>query len=913
MSSDNSVAQSAGRPLSVSRILEAQAGLNPGASAILAPGRSPLTYGRLLTLARDVVGALNVSGVGRNDRVAIVLPNGPEMATAFVSVAAGATSAPLNPAYRAEDFDFYLSDLGARALVVQSDAASPAIEVARNLGIPIIRISPLLDAEAGIFTIESQSVSEQVTGGFAHTEDIALVLHTSGTTSRPKIVPLTHANICASAHNIQAALKLSGEDRCLNVMPLFHIHGLIGAVLSSLVAGASVVCTPGFAPARFFEWMDDFRPTWYTAVPTIHQTVLARAAHNSEIIERCRLRFIRSSSSALPPQVMAEMEKVFDTPVIEAYGMTEASHQMASNPLPPGDRKAGSVGVAAGPEIAIMDEAGNLLPPGKTGEIVIRGSNVTHGYENNPSANQSSFTSGWFRTGDQGVLDAEGYLSITGRIKEIINRGGEKISPREVDEVLLDHPAIVQAVTFAAPHATLGEDVAAAVILHENASATEAEIREFAAARLSEFKVPRRVMILTEIPKGPTGKLQRIGLAEKLGLGASGSEQRRPEGERVAPRDEMERKLASIWERILGVESIGANENFFDLGGYSLLAVELVEEIAKEFGKNLPLATLLQSPNVEQQANIIRQESYSTSWASLVPIQPNGSYPPFYLIHGAGGNVLIYRSLVNQLGSDRSIYGLQSVGLDGKQTPLTTIEAMATRYIKEIIRLQPKGPYLLGGLCFGGMVAFEMARQLNRQGREVALLALFDTFGPQYRELPSDKVSMHQRVKDHLDNLSHLGLKGKLMYPLGRARTIQGRIRRLLYAFFMGREQGLPRALRNVDRINRQAAKIYAERFIPQSYPGRIILFLNSEFAQKSSHDDRFGWGDLVSEGLKVRLIPGKDHTLLEEPWVRFVAEQLMACIDEAETPRSGEGRDKVLLSTPYLPAVVDTGFGSTT
>jgi acyl-CoA synthetase (AMP-forming)/AMP-acid ligase II len=355
-------------------------------------------------------------------------------------------------------------------------------------------------------------------GGIADRDDTALVLHTSGTTSRPKIVPLSQHNICSSAANIAKSIGLTADDRCLNIMPLFHIHGLIAAVLSSLHAGASICCTPGFNALQFFDLLQKIEPTWYTAVPTMHQAILGRAGRNRDIADAAHLRLIRSSSASLPPAVMEKLEATFGSPVIEAYGMTEAAHQMASNPMPPTERKPGSVGVAAGPEIAIMNDAGALLTDGEIGEIVIRGANVTAGYRNNEEANSTAFTDGWFRTGDQGRFDADGYLSLTGRLKEIINRGGEKISPREVDEVLLDHPAVAQVVTFSVPHEKLGEDVAAAVVLEEGASAGEQEIRQFAAKRLADFKVPRKVIFLDEIPKGATGKLQRIGLAEKLGL-----------------------------------------------------------------------------------------------------------------------------------------------------------------------------------------------------------------------------------------------------------------------------------------------------------------------------------------------------------------------------------------------------------
>lgn len=493
-----------------------------GDEAISAPGRQALDYGGLRAQARACVAALNARGVGRGDRVAIVLPNGPEMAAAFVSIACGAAAAPLNPSYRQNEFAFYMEDIGARMLIVEQGSPSPAVAAAGELGIAVTEIAAPNGAAAGVFELvgggEEVDGGEAAHGGLAEADDVALLLHTSGTTARPKIVPLSHRNICASARHIREALALTPEDRCLNIMPLFHIHGLIAALSASLGAGASVHCTPGFNALRFFAWLDDARPSWYSAVPTMHQAILARAPRNREAIENSRLRFIRSSSSSLPPQVMAELEATFEAPVIESYGMTEAAHQMTSNPLPPRPRKPGTVGVAAGPEVAIMGEKGLLTEAGAVGEVVIRGPNVTPGYENNPKANAEGFAHGWFRTGDQGLLDGEGYLTIAGRLKEIINRGGEKISPREVDEVLMDHPAVAQVVTFALPHAKLGEEVACVVVLRDGAEASESDIRAFAATRLAAFKTPRKVLFRDEIPLGATGKLQRIGLAEKLGL-----------------------------------------------------------------------------------------------------------------------------------------------------------------------------------------------------------------------------------------------------------------------------------------------------------------------------------------------------------------------------------------------------------
>jgi oxalate---CoA ligase len=480
------------------------------------PGRPDLSQRALQEQVRETVKALNEFGIGRNDRVAIVLNNGPEMATGFIGVAAGATTAPLNPSYKEAEFAFYMEDLRAKALVVAEGDRTPALAAAVNLGIPVISLQP--GTNSGAYRLIGSPSSAPALPGPAEPDDVALILHTSGTTSRPKIVPLSQRNIVRSATNIAATLHLSANDRGLIIMPLFHIHGLMAGLLAPLSAHGYVSCTAGFNALKFFTWMDEVHPTWYTAVPTMHQAILMRAPQNKQIIARNPLRFLRSSSSSMPVAVIQELEQTFGAPLIEAYGMTEAAHQMTSNPLPPGARKPGSVGLAAGPEVAIMSETGEPLGRNVPGEIVIRGANVTLGYESNPKANADSFTNGWFRTGDLGVLDDDGYLSIEGRIKEIIIRGGEKISPREIDEILMEHPAVAQAVTFAIPHDKLGEEVGAAIVCRQGTTTTVREIREFVSAKVADFKVPRQIVILEELPKGATGKIQRIGLAAKLGL-----------------------------------------------------------------------------------------------------------------------------------------------------------------------------------------------------------------------------------------------------------------------------------------------------------------------------------------------------------------------------------------------------------
>jgi acyl-CoA synthetase (AMP-forming)/AMP-acid ligase II len=577
---------------------------NGDAVALLAPGLPSLTYGRLIDQIDNVGRAIRHFGIERSDRVAVALSNGPDMAVAFLGVASFATCAPLNPQLRHEEFEFYLKDLEARAVIVPGEADSAACEVAQRLGLSIVCLFPGnavegQSAEAGRFELKGRTERHAGVLDPAQADDVAMVLHTSGTTSRPKLVPLSHRNLCASARNIQSVLSLTGNDRCLNVMPLYHIHGLIGALLSSMAAGASVICSKGYDEATFAECLGRCEPTWYSAVPTIHQSVLAQTRRDPSLVAGHRLRFIRSSSASLPPAVMQELETTFGVPVVEAYGMTEASHQMASNPLPPATRKAGCVGLPAGPEMAIMDDAGRLLPPGEVGEIVIRGPNVTNGYHNNPDANRAAFCNGWFRTGDRGRTDQDGYFYITGRTKEMINRGGENISPREIDEVLLQHPAVAQAVAFALPHRRLGEDVAAAIVLRENAAVSGQELRQFALSRLADFKVPSQIVFVADIPKGPTGKLQRIGLHEKL------QSLLRPEF--AAPRTETESALIESWQDVLPGERIGIHDNFFGLGGDSLLAARLLARINARFDLQLTVQTVFRAPTVADQALLVEE------------------------------------------------------------------------------------------------------------------------------------------------------------------------------------------------------------------------------------------------------------------------------------------------------------------
>jgi acyl-CoA synthetase (AMP-forming)/AMP-acid ligase II len=587
--------------LCLPHLLEHQARRIPGAPAILAPGRAPLTYDRLFRHIEEMERRLRAMGIRRHDRIAVVLPNGPELAVAILTVAASAACAPLNPAYGAGELDRYFADLHPRALLTLAGFDSPARRVALARGVRVIELSTASDLVAGLFTLtgdQEGAASDQPVSA----SDTAMLLPTSGTTARSKIVPQRHVGMCTLAYAHAVTLALKETDRCLNVMPLFHGHGFHGTLVASLAAGASVVCTPGFDAERFSGWLTAFQPTWYTAVPTMHQAILAHARHGRERLADSRLRFVRSSSASLPPSIFAELERAFEAPLIEWYGMTEVtSSPIACNPLPPRQRKAGSVGLPTVLDVAIMDERGALLPGGQTGQVVVRGASVTVGYDGNPKATEAAFAGDWFKTEDLGYFDDDGYLFLAGRIREMINRGGEKVAPQEVDEVLLDHEAVAEAVTFAVPHATLGEDVAAAVVLRPHAAATPKEIRRFATGRIADFKVPRQVLIVAEIPKGPTGKVQRIGLAAKLGLATDAALPRAA----VAPRTPLEKVLTGIWAQVLQVEQIGVDDNFFALGGDSLLAIRVLTRLHEIMQVEVAASCIFEAPTVAEMAEHI--------------------------------------------------------------------------------------------------------------------------------------------------------------------------------------------------------------------------------------------------------------------------------------------------------------------
>jgi oxalate---CoA ligase len=857
-------------------MLEVVAERQPDAIAIAAPGRAVLTYRGLTRQVESGCQVLRDMGLRRTDRLALVLSPGPDMAVAILAAMHAAACAPLDPAYREPEFASYFAHVRASAVILPANAGSAARAAARRCGIRIIEFHAAEDNEGVRFSApRACRPSPAPSPAMPEPGDTALLLRTSGTTGRPKLVPLTHANLCASARTIAATLRLGHEDRCLNVMPLFHIHGLVAALLSTLAAGGSVVCTSGFDPARFLCWAAEVAPTWYTAAPAIHQAILAERRRTAGVGAR-PFRFIRSCSAPLPRPVLDELENTFQAPVIEAYGMTEAAHQVCSNPLPPQVRKPGSVGRATGCEVAILDDAGRPVSNGAVGEVVIRGPGVTVAYEDGPADNAAAFRNGWFRTGDLGMVDRDGYLYLKGRLKDIINRGGEKISPREVEDALAEHPAVVQAVAFPVPHTVLGEDVAAAVVVRSNAQVAEGGLRQFAASRLADFKVPSRVVILDRLPTGATGKVARDRLAARLGV--------REAAPCLAPTDEVERALAEIWAPLLGAHrAIGVHENFFQLGGYSLAAARMLEQVEQRFGRRLPMSILFQAPTVAELAELIRGgTAANVPWSSLVAIRRSGARRPFFCVHGGSGNVLEFDFLARHLDPEQPFYGLQARGLDGVTPPHVRIEDMAADYVADIRAVQPDGPYLLGGVAIGGLVALEMARQLRAGGDRVPFLGLFDTYFwnavPQRRKRPLVLCL----AEYHIDHLTHLG-------PCDTRKATY-----LLQMLARPWRPGAPAAaapeeLRSpLEESLIEAAQAYA----PQPYDGGVTLFLarqrecfewpQGSMLKRVRLDPRVP--EVLGAGvIEIYRVPGNHATMMHSaPHVAVVGRILRTCLDRA-------------------------------
>jgi acyl-CoA synthetase (AMP-forming)/AMP-acid ligase II/thioesterase domain-containing protein/acyl carrier protein len=864
---------------SLPAILEYLARKAPQGPALVAPGRQALSFAGLHTQVEETAATLRRLGIGRGDSVALILPPGAETASAFLGVAAAASAAPLNPSYRRQEFALHLDDLRARAVVIAAGEGAEARAAAAITHVPVLDLHPLPGGPAGRFELRGGPVGEPREREDCAPDDIALLLHTSGTTARPKLVPLTHANLCASARNIGRALALTSADRSLVVMPLFHSHGLLGGLLAALTAGGAAACVPGLDVAKFFDWMRELRPTYITAAPTIFQAVLAWAEqHPDAATTGGSLRLLRTASSALPTPVLHRLENLLGVPVIETYGLTETATQVTSNPLPPGLRKAGSVGKPAGPEVQVVDEQGAPLASGAVGEVVVRGPTVSAGYVDDPAANAAGFREGWLRTGDQGYFDADGYLFLTGRIKEIINRAGEKIAPREVEEVLLQHPDVVEAAVFGVPHELLGESVAAAVVTRcaegSVACAAEADLRRFVGQRLSEFKVPARILVVDAIPKSATGKVQRALLRDQIPVPLSAA----TEACGGVPRSEsdLEDRLAEIWRQVLGVASIGRHDDFFEVGGDSVLAASLLVEIERQLGPRLLPETLYQAKTIKDLTALLRnQPGGSTPGQKATVVRAGEGGTPIFLVPPAGDNALVFRDLVSALEPQQTIYCLPGVPAAVRTAAQEVVEAAVAGYVRLVLDVQPTGPYQLCGFSYGGTLAVELGRQLRAAGAEVAFVGLIDSRCPGYAR----PTSVPQKLQKHWRALGRLRGRKKLQYLADYLRTL------LRWPPRHPPEQNCGGRTCSTTPSVGSAADLGTVVYRPKHYPGHLIVFRALEQEIVHHAQRQMGW-EFVAREVQVVDVPGGHYTVVKEPNSRVLAAAVGRFLEKPQPQR---------------------------
>jgi acyl-CoA synthetase (AMP-forming)/AMP-acid ligase II/thioesterase domain-containing protein/acyl carrier protein len=856
-------------------LLAFHAGKTPDAPALAAPGLTPLSYRQLLDSVVANGRRLRRLGLGRHDRVALVLPNGPELASAFLTAAVNCVAAPLNPALRRGEFEAYFKLLQVKAVLAHPDCTA-AREAAQALGRRVLDIEPSIAGAAGAIAISGISAEGATDAGLPDPEDVGLVLCTSGTTSQPKRVPLSHRNLCAIARNISTAHALSSADCSLNILPLFHLHGLSGALLAPLAVGASIVCTGGLELQHFGHWLEQFRPTFVTAVPTMWQAILEWTQHHALGAVPGSLRFLRSASSPLPPTVMQRLEAAFHVPVIEIYGLTETG-PLTSNCLPPGIRKPASAGKPAGPELAIVGPGQEELPAGSVGEVVVRGDNVTRGYEDDSQANVAAFAHGWFHTGDLGYLDADGYLFLTGRSKELINRAGEKISPREVEETLLQHAAVAEAAVFAVPHPVLGENVAAAVVLRDPGAVKVDELRHFVAGHLPSHKVPASIMSVAELPKGPTGKVQRKLLAEMQIAQAALAKSRGDNAERGEGMDEVEQTLAEIWRELLGLEHVSRHDNFFALGGDSVSAGSLLLRIEEELGLRLVPETLYRCQTIATLAESLFDSTSGgqDSELQLIATHRQSGGTPLFILPPAGAP-LVLRELIHSLEPLRPTYVFQSPHMHQHFPSQQHIENLAGNLIASVLKVQPHGPYHLCGSSYGGVLAWELARQLQARGERIAYLGILDTRCPGHYRGPNwwQRLKYWWRFKwpAHHKTLARSSLPSKALYAWRLARRLAGR---LLPSIFASKHAGVVGG--------GQLSAPYEAIRCPLS----VHLYRAQVQYHVHHAHEALGWEVVAQDGVQIRPCPGDHYSMLQLPHVQALAKAInmdLSCVQERAT-----------------------------
>ena len=727
--------------------LRAVARKEPLRVALRSGGRRDATFSDVLALVERSHAALQSMGVGPASRVALILPTQPETAAAILAVATLAAAVPINPAYPPDEAVRFLSDAHVSHVIVAA-GDERAYSAAKRAGAAVIRLDRDVGGTTAGFTLTGPPAQGGAPADLTNPSRVALVLHTSGSTGSPKRVPLTAAALSQSVRKIGRSLGLGTEDVCLSMMPMFHIGALVDLLLAPLAAGGAVAFADAIGTDACFRAVPVFRPTWFQAVPTVLRDLLDDPRAAREKSHWAGLRFVRAVSQSLPVALQERFEASFGVPLAPMFGMTETAGLITSTPVDGRPRKPGSVGVPFGPRVRVRAADGAPLPAGARGEVEVSGPTVMSGYEDLPAAEQP-FRDGWLRTGDEGYFDRDGYLFLTGRLKEVINRGGEKISPSEIDELLASCPGVAAGAAFALPHETLGEEVAAAVVPASGARLTPADVVAALRGRIADYKQPRVVVLVDALPRVPSGKLDRRALPALCGVAAPSA--------RTPPGSPMELLLASFWRNLLKAPDVAVEDNFFDLGGDSLSATTLALSLERRLGSDLPFESLFDDPTLGgMAARLSRFVAAPRSAGALDPAvaeavlratiswpaardglvlsrNRHGSKRPFFWVCQSNWQ---FELLADELDPERPFHVLRSLSTTPVKSDANT-QALALHYADEIQRLQPEGPYLVGGFCQGAVVAFKIAQELRRRAQDVAILCMQDRFIPEPYDGPA--------------------------------------------------------------------------------------------------------------------------------------------------------------------------------
>lgn len=862
----------------VGREIERLSEAHPDRAAVVCTGCAPLSYGELQDLIDDVRANLRGAGFGCSARIAITLPNGPHGAVAIVAIACSAVAVPLNPNLTVDEIKSRFATLRPDAVLLHRGVDSAVRRVAEGGGWAVIEADLVGEGRLGLKIVVPQS------GAIAPPNDPdpdapAFILQSSGTTSDPKLIPFSHRNMLAAAARHKAWYDLTAEDRCLSLSPVFYSHGLKVTVFTPLLTGGTVAFPADASRFDYAEWFSALKPTWYSAGPTLHHLIFDKTRSRADAKAGHSLRFITGGGAPLRRDVLEGLQDTLGVPVVEHYGSSEAA-LIASNEPRPGRSKPGTCGTPWPGTVMIVDEDGRQLPAGKQGEILIGGPTLIAGYLNAPELNQASFVDGWFKTEDIGSLDEEGFLTLHGRLKDLINRGGEKISPPEIDGVLMRHPAVAEAAAFAVPHKRLGQEVAAAVVLKRGAATSPHELRHYVSERLAAFKVPRRIVILDQLPKGSTGKVIRRQLSESFATGANAPSAATNASDGGA----LSAQLIKVWERLLETTPITIDDNFFEKGGDSLLAVEMFLEIERMTGIHIPLATIVFAPTVRALAQRLERKG-GPQQEALIELKKGGPRNLF-LVHDGDGETLLYFNLARRMPDDLAVFGIEPRRIDGVPLAYPSIEQVAACYLEEVREQQPQGPYLFGGLCAGGVIAYEMAAQIERAGESVELVVLLDAavpralmrrglvakarFGRLQQSFEQARNGAHGRVQQARLVISVISQKVKnaLIWEIaqrGKRWLLQARFR-------LGFVQGLS---------VRQIYDAVEGRYVPRPLSVASVVLARAQLGEGGDtayrhiySDESFGWGGLAHD-LMIVDVDGGHFSMLQENFVDSLAEAL--------------------------------------